>query len=164
MTVSSDSDLSVISCSPPLQSASTHLAKFFTWTLNDDRRLCYSMSSTFGSFLDELPRHLGRSAALDAAVRVMVLGYSSFRRQKNSQELVVANQYSNALLQLRNEIATFSGEGLPMIIAAVNLLAIFEVCSQNDYRVSLHRLTPFTRSLTAPSRLAGWRTPEGRLD
>lgn len=126
-THSSQSDLSVIPYTPPSSSATTQLAQTLSWVLNDRENLGYSLMSTFGSFLQEVPKHLGHCPALDASVKVMVSGYSSFRLNNDNLNLVVAKEYAQALLQLRNDVASFSGQGLPLIIAAVTILALFEV-------------------------------------
>lgn len=124
---SSQSDLSVISYSPSPSDPTSQLTQRLAWTLNERSNLNYSLISTFGTYLEELPRYIGHCPALDAAVRVVVSGYSSFRLSNENLNLVVAKEYSQALLLLRSDVAAFSGDGLPLIIAAVLLLALFEV-------------------------------------
>ena len=70
--------------------------------INKDSDLRYNLTWAFGNFLQEVPRRLGKNAALDAAATSLALShdrYSTVRRDAVPEEI---KAYINALTVLRN--------------------------------------------------------------
>ena len=132
------SDLISISCTPPPCNESTLLARRLASALDDHNASSHSLISTFGNYLEDIPQRIGQSPALDAAVKVAVSGYEAFRRGDQNLSFVVSREYAHALLKLRSSVATITDEGLPQVIAAVMLLALFEVGYSFELFVTLN--------------------------
>ena len=128
--VSSRSNLALLSRTPsPVSTSTEQIAQRLGWILSDDENLSYGLTPTFGNYLEEIPKYIGQCPSLDAAVKVVLTGYTSFRTNNDNLNVVVAKEYSHALLQLRSDLSSFSGQGLPLVVAAVMMLALLEVRS-----------------------------------
>ena len=111
------------------------LAQKLAWVLSESNNYGYNMATTWGDYLLEIPKHIGECSALDAAVKVVLSGYSSFRTGRHCTNVTVAREYSSALLQLREDVNNFTGRSLPLIIAAIMLLALYEVCQRRTIAI-----------------------------
>ena len=76
----------------------------------------------------DVPPHLGRNEALDAAADGLAIAYDEFRRTARfSSTPLVIRKYSKALQALRGCLMTNEQACAPETLAAIMILMIFEV-------------------------------------
>ncbi|KAG9232673.1 hypothetical protein BJ875DRAFT_72373 [Amylocarpus encephaloides] len=79
----------------------TLLATSFIQTISPTTDIRYNLAWTYGIFLEEIPRRLGKNEALDTSIAALVSSHSSFcAGQKISVDALM--KYSHALKALRN--------------------------------------------------------------
>ncbi|KAH6960337.1 hypothetical protein DER45DRAFT_611274 [Fusarium avenaceum] len=79
--------------------------------------------STYGWFVKDLPRHIGSSKSLDAAIGAFVAGFSTL--QNNTTSKVHAfHRYGNAVTALRESIRSSAGMNLADRMCSIYLIAI----------------------------------------
>jgi len=83
-----------------------------------DLRIC-------GPFFPEIPRRLGRSQALDASVRALVLAFPSVYTHQYTTDMY--KSYGEALRHLRTALADASTASSPDTLCAVYLIMICQV-------------------------------------
>lgn len=82
--------------------------------------------STYGWFVKDLPRHIGSSKSLDAAIGAFVAGFSTL--QNNTTSKVHAfHRYGNAVTALRESIRSSAGMNLADRMCSIYLIAICQV-------------------------------------
>lgn len=103
-----------------------------TLTMNDVRwDITY-----YGAFLNEIPRRLGSSVALDASVKAVVTAYPYFRHQNFSPDAYM--EYCNSLRALRESLNDPVEAQSPNTLCAVYLITICQV------RYALFLSLPYT--------------------
>ncbi len=86
--------------------------------------------SVYGSFLQEIPRRLGRNPALDASVRALTVAFPSVRNRQHVRHTPTAEvlrSYSHALRCLRGCLGDSSLAHAPETMCAVHLVMICQV-------------------------------------
>ncbi|PSK57914.1 hypothetical protein B9Z65_9116 [Elsinoe australis] len=77
----------------------------FASNLDSDKNSNYQLPWNFGPFLEDVPRRLGRNAALDASADAVMTAYMAFRRRGTSDpdrnNQVCLNSYGRAVNALR---------------------------------------------------------------
>ncbi|CEO60783.1 hypothetical protein PMG11_05323 [Penicillium brasilianum] len=81
-------------------SSTTRLAHAFTQAIQRSTDIRYNLGSTFGLFLEEVPRRLGTNDALDRAVDAITSAHTDFCTRKHGS-VQALTKYSAALRTLR---------------------------------------------------------------
>ena len=112
-----------------LSNGLTTLTSSYARTISDpSAETNFGLIWSFGPFLADVPQHLGRNEALDAAVEGLVLAYDNFRRTSMfAAGPVVLGKYSKALQSLRTCLMTTERACESETLAAIMVLMIFEV-------------------------------------
>jgi hypothetical protein len=102
--------------------------------------LRYHLSWTYGGYLEDVPRRLGKSEALDAAVDALVCAHSHFAKPHRALAPEALSKYSRAIVTLRvclnDPMLACTAETL----CAVTLLLISQVSSCHLYSMHSHHL------------------------
>jgi hypothetical protein len=102
--------------------------------LTKDSDLRYNLTWAFGSFIQDVPRRLGKNAALDAAAISLALThvrYSTGRKDAAPEEL---KAYINALAVLRDSLNNPAVARDANTLCAVMLLLFCQVSFHEDKR------------------------------
>ncbi|KIV83053.1 hypothetical protein PV11_05113 [Exophiala sideris] len=92
-----------LSISPVPTNAYMRLVNVFTDKIKPAAGIRYNISWTFGSYLDQVPAHLGVNEALDAAADAFMVGMRRFPNPDSAVDLapVMLEKYTFALASLR---------------------------------------------------------------
>jgi hypothetical protein len=82
--------------------------------------------STYGWFVKDLPRHIGSSKSLDAAIGAFVAGFSTLQN-KTTSRVDALHRYGNAIKALRESMQSSSGMNLADRVCSIYLIAICQV-------------------------------------
>jgi hypothetical protein len=99
-------------------------------TMNPSVDLKYNLAWSF-PLVGHVPQRLGRSAALDAAAKVVVAAHSNHCIGRNRVSLGALVEYSRALKQLVLALDDVSTAQSLETLCAINLLLISQVGSAN---------------------------------
>ena len=94
--------------------------------------LKFNLAWSFGPFLEHVPQRLGKSAALDAAAKVIVAAHSSHCASRRRVTPNILVDYSRALTQLRLALDDVVTAQSPETLCAIMLLLICQVGIARD--------------------------------
>jgi hypothetical protein len=106
----------------------------------------------YGPFLKDLPRRLGHSAALDAAVKVLAASYPYFYGRVVPRDVLI--KYGKALRTLREALNDPAEIRSPDTLCAIYLISICQVSILRWSVRSLSMLTPVLSGLASEARKA----------
>lgn len=104
----------------------TVLAHAFVKSIKLSADLRYNLTWAYGGFLEDIPRRLGTSEALDASVDAVVTAHSHFSVHK-SVSVEALKKYSHALSKLRTYLDDPPKARAPETLCAVMILLICQV-------------------------------------
>jgi hypothetical protein len=109
--------------------------------LTKDSDLRYNLTWAFGDFIQDVPRRLGKNAALDAAATSLALSHVRFSNGRKDAAPEELTAYINALSVLRNCLNDSNVARDANTLCAVMLLLFCQVSFHEDERSSTAGLT-----------------------
>lgn len=110
--------------------------------LTKDSDLRYNLTWAFGTFIQDVPRRLGKNAALDAAATSLALSHVRFSTGRKDAAPEELKAYINALSILRNCLSDPVVARDANTLCAVMLLLFSQVsfaqCTGADYKANVH--------------------------
>lgn len=108
-------------------SATDFLVASMIETMKPSVDLKFNLAWSFGPFLEYVPQRLGKSAALDAAAKVVIAAHSSHCVNRRRVLPDVLAHYSRALVQLRLALDDIATAQSPETLCAIMLPLICQV-------------------------------------
>lgn len=108
--------------------AQTLLTNALIDKLKPSADLRYHLSWTYGGYLEDIPKRLGRSDALDAAVDALVYAHSHYASGRKELCPEVLRRYSHAIATLRISLDDPLQARTANTLCAVTLLLLCHVC------------------------------------
>ena len=130
----------------------TDLTGAFLYSINPAVELKYNLVWAYGDILERIPQRLGKSSALDAAVRALTCAHSNFCMRRKAAPVVLA-KYSRAL----RELATCLGDpGKARSSETLCAVYMLQICEVRPEHVSLeHTFSQVLQNLIGPP-VPGW--------
>lgn len=105
----------------------TKLTSAFVHSLDQEVDIRFQLAWNFGFYLTDIPRRLGRSAALDAATNALVAAHSGFCAGDLASNPSVWGKYSQALTMLRHDLDDVTKARSSESLCAVMLLSVVQL-------------------------------------